>query len=132
MAVTRCRSASSGSRDAQRIVPSARAPTCSSGLSGAIQGEYPDGLARTPLLACAPLGRTRRIVMATNLVSLVMQFVTPDMIARIASVLGLDRETTQKAVSGAVPAILSGLAGVASAPGGVQQLSNALMQQGSG
>ena len=29
--------------------------------------------------------------MATNLVSLVMQFLTPDMIGRIASALGLDR-----------------------------------------
>ena len=70
--------------------------------------------------------------MAINLVSLVTQFVTPDMIARIGSVLGLDREATQKAISGAVPAILSGLAGVASAPGGVRQLSNALTQQSGG
>jgi hypothetical protein len=70
--------------------------------------------------------------MATNLVSLVMQFVTPDMIAKIASALGLDREAAQKAIGGAVPAILSGLAGVASAPGGVRQLSNALAQQGGG
>jgi hypothetical protein len=33
--------------------------------------------------------------MAINLVSLVMQFLTPDMIGRIASALGLDRNNTQ-------------------------------------
>src|SRR5262245_43510336 len=68
--------------------------------------------------------------MATNLVSLVMQFLTPDTIAKIASALGLDRAIAQKAISGAVPAILSGLAGVASTPGGARQLSNAVSQQG--
>ena len=48
--------------------------------------------------------------MATNLVSAVMQFLTPDMIAKIASVLGVDRSLAQKAVGGAVPALLSTLA----------------------
>ena len=41
--------------------------------------------------------------MATNLVSVVMQFLTPDMIAKIASVLGLDRNIAQKTIAGAVP-----------------------------
>ena len=36
--------------------------------------------------------------MATNLVSVVMQFLTPDMIAKIASALGLDRSLAQKAI----------------------------------
>jgi hypothetical protein len=67
--------------------------------------------------------------MATNLVSLVMQFLTPDMIAKIASALGLDRIMAQKAIGGAIPAILAGLANVASAPGGARQLSNAVAQQ---
>jgi hypothetical protein len=68
--------------------------------------------------------------MATNIVSLVMQFITPDMVAKIANALGLDRMIAQKAIGGAVPAILSGLAGVASAPGGSRLLSNAMSQQG--
>jgi hypothetical protein len=59
----------------------------------------------------ANLKKSRRVVMATNLVSLVMQFLTPDTIAKIASALGLDRMVAQKAITGAVPAILSGLAG---------------------
>jgi hypothetical protein len=67
--------------------------------------------------------------MATNLVSLVMQFLTPDMIAKIASALGLDRAIAQKAIGGAIPALLSALADVASTPGGARQLSNAVAQQ---
>jgi Bacterial protein of unknown function (DUF937) len=67
--------------------------------------------------------------MAANLVSVVMQFLTPDMIAKIASALGLDRSVAQKAVGGAVPALLSSLTDVASAPNGARQLSSTLAQQ---
>ena len=67
--------------------------------------------------------------MATNLVSVVMQFLTPDMIAKIASVLGLDRNIAQKAIAGAVPALLASLADVASTPNGARQLTNTLTQQ---
>ena len=61
--------------------------------------------------------------MATNLVSLIMQFLTPDMIGRIASALGLDRTNTQTAIGAAVPGLLAGLCGVATQPGGAQSLS---------
>ncbi len=67
--------------------------------------------------------------MATNLVSVVMQFLTPDMIAKIASALGLDRSVAQKAIGGAVPALLASLADVASTPNGARQLSSTLAQQ---
>jgi hypothetical protein len=67
--------------------------------------------------------------MAANLVSVVMQFLTPDMIAKIASSLGLDRSVAQKAIGGAVPALLAGLADVASTPNGARQLSSTLAQQ---
>jgi hypothetical protein len=67
--------------------------------------------------------------MAANLVSVVMQFLTPDLIAKIASALGLDRAVAQKAVGGAVPALLSSLADLASAPNGARQLSSTLAQQ---
>ena len=70
--------------------------------------------------------------MATSLVSVVMQFLTPDMVAKIASGLGLDRGVAQKAIGGAVPALLSSLAGVASTPNGARQLTNALAQQNPG
>jgi Bacterial protein of unknown function (DUF937) len=64
-----------------------------------------------------------------NLVSVVMQFLTPDMIAKIASALGLDRIIAQKAIGGAVPALLSSVADTATTPGGMRQLFNLLQQQ---
>jgi hypothetical protein len=67
--------------------------------------------------------------MATSLVSVVMQFLTPDMIAKIASALGLDRSVAQKAIGGAVPALLSSLGDVASTPNGARQLANFVTQQ---
>ncbi len=67
--------------------------------------------------------------MAANLVSTVMQFITPDMIAKIASALGLDRSIAQKAIGGAVPALLSGLTDLASTPNGARQLTNMVTQQ---
>src|ERR1044072_2632231 len=67
--------------------------------------------------------------MATNLVSVVMQFLTPDMIAKIASALGLDRNVAQKAIAGAIPALLASFADVASTPTGARQLTNTLTQQ---
>ncbi|WP_456643192.1 DUF937 domain-containing protein [Bradyrhizobium sp. Lot33] len=67
--------------------------------------------------------------MAVNLVSVVMQCLTPDLIAKIASSLGLDRDIVQKAIGGAVPALLANLSEVASTPGGARQLSSALSQQ---
>jgi hypothetical protein len=67
--------------------------------------------------------------MAANLVSVVMQFLTPDMIAKIASALGLDRTVAQKAIGGAVPALLASLADVASTPNGARELTNTLAQQ---
>ena len=70
--------------------------------------------------------------MATNLVSVVMQFLTPDMIAKIASALGLDRSVAQKAIAGAVPALLASFADLASAPNGARQLGNALAQPQAG
>jgi len=69
--------------------------------------------------------------MATNLVSAVMQFLTPDVIAKIASVLGLDRNVAQKAIAGAIPALLASLADLASTPNGARQLTNTLTQQSS-
>ena len=67
--------------------------------------------------------------MAINLVSLVMQFLTPDMIGRIATALGLDRNTVQSAVNSAVPSLLAGFSNVAAQPGGAQKLVDAAKQQ---
>jgi hypothetical protein len=67
--------------------------------------------------------------MASNLVSLVMQFLTPDMVGRIATALGFDRNKTQSAISGAVPALLAALNDVAAQPGGAQRIADAARQQ---
>jgi Bacterial protein of unknown function (DUF937) len=67
--------------------------------------------------------------MATNLVSLVMQFLTPDMVGRIAAALGFDRNKIQSAISGAVPALLAAYNDVATQPGGAQKLADAAREQ---
>jgi hypothetical protein len=67
--------------------------------------------------------------MATNLVSLIMQFLTPDIIARIAATLGLGRTETEAGVSAAVPALLAAFSGVADKPGGSQSLVDAIKNQ---
>ncbi len=67
--------------------------------------------------------------MATNLVSLVMNFLTPDMIGRIASALGLDRNDTSTAVGAGVPALLAALVGATTKPGGPQKIADAAKQE---
>lgn len=67
--------------------------------------------------------------MATNLVSSVLQFLTPDMVAKIARTLGIDPDVAQKVISAAVPAILASFGGLAAKPAGAQQLSETLEQQ---
>jgi hypothetical protein len=69
--------------------------------------------------------------MATNLVSSVMQFLTPDMIARIASALGLSRNDTQSGITAAVPALLAMFGNAAAKPGGAQGLVDTIKQQSS-
>jgi hypothetical protein len=69
--------------------------------------------------------------MAINLVSLVTQFLTPEMIGRIASALGFDRTITQKAIIAAIPAILAAFSKVAAQPSGAQRLADVAKQQSS-
>ena len=63
--------------------------------------------------------------MANDLVSLVMRFLTPDVIARISAALGLDRNKAATAITAAVPGVLAALSGVAAQPGGAQKLVDA-------
>jgi hypothetical protein len=67
--------------------------------------------------------------MAANLTSVVMQFLTPEIIEKIGSFLGLDRAATQKAAGGAVPALLASLSDLVATPAGTSQLSRLLSQQ---
>jgi Bacterial protein of unknown function (DUF937)/PRC-barrel domain len=62
-----------------------------------------------------------------SMLPLLTEVMEPDLIAKMASGAGIsDVASAQKTISGAVPAILSGLADVASKPDGARQLSAAI------
>ncbi|NIX76982.1 DUF937 domain-containing protein [Microvirga terricola] len=67
--------------------------------------------------------------MPTNLVSLVMQFLTPDMIGKIASTFGLDRSATGRAITAAVPALLGGFMKSTETSEGANRLYDAVSRQ---
>ena len=67
-----------------------------------------------------------------NLVSLAMQFLTPDMIGRIASGLGLDKGLAGKAITAMLPSILAGIVGASAKPDGLKALTTALSNQDPG
>ena len=56
--------------------------------------------------------------MATNLVSEIAEVLSPNMVSRIASALGLNQTSTQKAIVAAVPALLAALISYVSKPQG--------------
>jgi Bacterial protein of unknown function (DUF937) len=64
--------------------------------------------------------------MAINLVGLVSQYLTPQIVGSLARALGVDEAVAQKLVAAAVPAILASLGTVAAAPGGAQKVSDAI------
>ena len=64
--------------------------------------------------------------MAINLVSLVQQFLTPQMVSSLARAVGVNEAVAQKLVAAALPAILAALATVAAAPEGAQKVSDAI------
>lgn len=70
--------------------------------------------------------------MTTNLISLVTQYLTPDVISRIASAVGLDRNSTETATSAVVPALLGGFNKVAATPDGARKLYDTVSKQSPG
>lgn len=70
--------------------------------------------------------------MTTNLISLIMQSLTPDMVSRIGSVVGLDHSVTEQAASAIVPALLGGFGKVASTPDGARKLYDTVARQPAG
>jgi hypothetical protein len=74
--------------------------------------------------------KPEELAMSANLISLATQFLTPDVIAKMAQACGIsDRTTAQKAVGAAVPALFTGLANLASKPDGARQLADAVASQ---
>jgi hypothetical protein len=70
--------------------------------------------------------------MTDSIMTAVSRFLTPELIGKIASATGLDSATTQKAANASIPAILGGLADLASKPGGARQLASAIAEQPTG
>src|SRR5262245_61897336 len=66
--------------------------------------------------------------MPIDLPALVTRFLTPEMIGRIASALGIDPTIVQSAINAAVPSLLAGFSNVAAQPGGPQRLAAAAKQ----
>lgn len=67
--------------------------------------------------------------MPTNLISLAMQSLTPDLINRIASVFGLDRSVIDKFAAAAVPSLLGGFTKLAATPEGARKLYDTVSKQ---
>jgi len=70
--------------------------------------------------------------MAINLSAIASQLLTPDVIAQIASFLGIDKSVAQKAVGASIPTVLASLADLVGTPAGASQLSKLLSQQQGG
>jgi hypothetical protein len=70
--------------------------------------------------------------MSDTLVSAISRILSPELVGKMASASGLDRGTTQSAVSAFVPAILSGLSDLAAKPGGARQIADAIAEQPAG
>ncbi len=67
--------------------------------------------------------------MATNLISTISHVLTPELRARIASALGLDRSVVEKAVSAGVPGLLAAFSSRASTREGAATLNAAVANQ---
>jgi len=66
--------------------------------------------------------------MAVNLVGMVMQYLTPDRIERIAAAFNLDSKSAQSVAEVSVPSLLAELASLAVQPGGAQKVVDAVRQ----
>src|SRR5262245_39712602 len=70
--------------------------------------------------------------MTDTLISAISRVLTPDVMGKMASASGLDRGTTQSAVTAFLPAILNGLSDLAGKPGGARQIADAIAEQPAG
>lgn len=67
--------------------------------------------------------------MSTNLVSSVIKLVTPELVSRIAALVGVDRATIEKAITAGVPGLLAAFMSLVNRPGGAVRLADAVQQQ---
>ncbi len=64
--------------------------------------------------------------MAVNLVSLISQFLTPQLVGSLARAAGINEAVAQRLVAAAIPTVLAALATTAAAPGGAQKVADAV------
>jgi hypothetical protein len=64
--------------------------------------------------------------MAINLVSLVNQYLTPQLVGSLARAVGMNDPAAQELVSAAIPTILAALASTAATPDGAERVSDAI------
>ncbi len=67
-----------------------------------------------------------------NIVSMAMQYLTPMLVDRIASSLGVSSPLVRTAIAAILPSILAGIAGVAAKPDGGRRISDVLAKQDTG
>ncbi len=67
--------------------------------------------------------------MASNLVAEVAEVLSPALVSRIASALGLNQTSTQKAIVAAIPALLASLISYVSTPQGAAKLNEVVRKQ---
>jgi outer membrane protein OmpA-like peptidoglycan-associated protein len=70
--------------------------------------------------------------MSVSLLDTISSYVTPDIINKASAFLGETPASTSKAMTGIVPTLLSNVASVASAPGGLSQLESLVSKVGVG
>lgn len=68
-------------------------------------------------------------MMNGNLISLASQYLTPEILGKISSLLGMDRSVIGKACSAAIPAPFGQFANLASRPEGARRLYGAVSEQ---
>ena len=64
--------------------------------------------------------------MAINLVSLISQYLTPQIVGSLARAAGINEAIAQRLVAAAIPTILGALGTAAAAPGGAQKVADAV------
>ncbi len=67
-----------------------------------------------------------------NIVSIIMQFLGPAIVGKLAGSLGINSTIAQKAIGAALPVILAGIMGKASQPGGASILGDLIGKQDPG
>ncbi len=67
--------------------------------------------------------------MSTNLVAAATKLITPELMSRIASMLGIDQSAIEKAISAGIPGVLAAFTSLVGRPGGTARLADAVTQQ---